>query len=54
MALGHKLFGKGKERVFLYNDLIRVRQAKISLERATKPTREMMLEIEFLLASRVV
>jgi hypothetical protein len=45
MALGHRLFGI---------DLIRVRQAKISLEAAMKPTREMMFAIEFLLASRTV
>lgn len=54
MALGQRLFGKGKERVFLYIDSIQAPQAKITLEAAMKLTREMMLEIEFLLASRTV
>jgi hypothetical protein len=50
MALGRRLFGKGKEPVFLYSGLTQVRAAQISLEAAMKLTRETILEIEFLLA----
>jgi hypothetical protein len=48
MALGHKLFGKGKESVF--NDLIKVLETNISVEAAMKLTRATTFEIEFLRA----
>ena len=50
--LGTSSLQKGKELVFLYNDLFKVREPKISFETAMKLTRITILEIEFLLALR--